>query len=425
MDKLGCSIKTLTPTEASHFKSYLRLKSKGLVSKKEKLFLHLLNGNQNAYVRKQLYTNKESDSAYYHLRKVLLEDLEDFLMLYEIKKNKVAQLYQSTILGKRASLKGQNDLAEAYFNIVTEADSNFIKGLKEDIELEKAWLNELSYEQVYQQYTMDCINMSVKDLIGKYSIPFLVSLKKRDVIPFLQELIHFQIDNELIEQGNKLMFIKAYGLYVFKRYNESMDVVNQLMQKILLAERDEIILSVWLNLLKMFIFSRRNQFSHAITQFKKIEQNYFSQLGTQYQLIILRWSLVMHVHANNLNRTTEIIKQLLRYKDELTMQIGKRQTFKLLAFIAGFAKKHYSESLYEMMLEIYVDTSLFPSEIVDNDSALNFADRLFNQFVTSFSRARFSLKTPENILLQHARLKYTNFEQPYWKSIKLLQNERL
>jgi hypothetical protein len=262
-------------------------------------------------------------------------------------------------------------------------------------------------------------------LISRYPISFLVSLKKRDVIPVIQQMIHYQISDEVTAQHNSLLFIKAYGLYVFKRYNESTDVLNLLMQRILLADYDEITLNVWVNLLKMFIFSRRGQFSHALTQFRKIEQCCFHQLGTQYQLLTLRWSLVMHVYSNNLNRTTEIIKQLLKYQPHLRQQLGKRQTHKLLVFIAGFAKSHYRETLYEMMVEAYAEDGNLPAQIVDNNSALDYVDRLLKPFFNGFSQASFVLKTPENILLQHARLKQFKFELPLSTSFKKLQDERV
>lgn len=421
MDKLGCSIKTLTSAEASHFKSYLRLKAKGQTSKKEKLFLHLLNGNNSVYIRKQLYSGKESDSAYYHLRKVLLEDLEDFLMLDQVKKNEIAQLPYNSILGKRAAKKGQNDLAMVYFNAVVADTTELSKGLKADVKQEKRWLHELDFKLAYQQYKSDIQTLSIIDLIAKYPISFLVSLKKRDIIPIIQHIIHHQIRDEITEQDNKLLFIKAYGLYIFKRYNESMNVVNLLIQQILLADNDEIVLNVWAHLLKMFIFSRRGQFSHAMTQFRKIEQSFFHQLGSQYQLLILRWSLVMHVHANNLNRTTEIIKHLLKYQHHLSQQLGKRQTHKLLVFIAGFAKIYYSESLYEMMVEVYAEDGNLPAQITDNDSALDYVDRLLEQFLNGYSQASFVLKTPENILLQYALLKQFKFDFPLCKK---LQDER-
>jgi hypothetical protein len=425
MDKLGCSIKTLTFAEASHFKSYLRLKAKGQTSKKEKLFLHLLNGNQSVYIRKQLYSGKESDSAYYHLRKGLLEDLENFLVLDQFKKNEIAQLQYSSILGKRAAKKGENDLAMVYFNAVVADTTELSKGLKIDVKQEKRWLHELDFKLVYQQYKSDMQALSIIDLIAKYPISFLVSLKKRDVMPVIQDVIQNQVCDEGTVKDNKLLFIKAYGLYVFRRYNESMDVVNLLIQQILLADNDEIVLNVWAHLLKMFIFSRRGQFSHAIVQFRKIEQSFFHQLGTQYQLLILRWSLVMHVHANNLNRTTEIIKQLLKYQHHLRQQLGKRQTHKLLVFIAGFAKSHYRETLYEMMVEAYAEDGNLPAQIVDNNSALDYVDRLLKPFFNGFSQASFLLKTPENILLQHARLKQFKFELPLSTSFKKVQDERV
>jgi hypothetical protein len=395
----------MSASEASHFKSYLRLKRNGQKSKKVSLFLLMLAGHENDYIKNQLYSEKQSVSAYYHLRKDLLEDLENFLVLEHRKINKKAQLMHYMILAQRAFQKGHSNLASHYYDTVIAGS-----GIEDETTLlmaqyNKKFLDEKHIENLHKQFTKDVLTFSIDYILSKYTLHFFTFLRKKDVLPFINSLKTYEIDEK---QGNKyckLLFLKSYGLCLINNYVDAIDIANILYKKCLFDNEILITTHIWAILLKMHVFSKMGELNQANEQLKKLETNFYNHVGSQYQLLILRWGLVMHIHNNNFGRATDLIMRILQEKTSLAEQIGEKQTLKLLTFIAGFATHYNNQELKDKLTSVCRDVFPYIEAVHEDLSPNSLVEAVWMEEFDSYEPPSMSLKTPENILYQHTKLK--------------------
>lgn len=395
----------MTASEVSHFKSHLKLKRNGKKSKKATLFLQLLSGHQNDYIRNQLYDSTQSISAYYHLRKSLSEDLENFLVVEHRKTNKKAQLMHYVILAQRANQKGHSNLAAHYYDSVITSSEIEDETTKLMAQNRKKFLDEIHLESLHGQFTKDVLTLSIDYILSKYTLHFFTFLRKKDVLPFINSLKTYEIDEK---QGNKyckLLFLKAYGLCLRNNYGEATVIADILNKQCLFGNEVLITTHIWSALLKMFIFSKKGELNHAAEQLKKVETNFFQKVGSQYQLLILRWGLVMHIHNNNISKSTDSIMHILEEKTHLIEQIGEKQTLKLLTFIAGFATHYNNQELTDKLTSVCRDVFPYIEAVHEDLSPNSLVEAVWLEEFDSYEPPSMSLKTPENILYQHTKLK--------------------
>ena len=114
MEKLDTLITMLKPAERSAFLHLLKSKNGSGESKMAQLFRLLDKGKKSAEVKERLYGPDNSSSAYYQLRKSLLDELEAFVVRFGCRHNPHVDAYVKLFLARRFVNVGEVQMAEIY-----------------------------------------------------------------------------------------------------------------------------------------------------------------------------------------------------------------------------------------------------------------------------------------------------------------------
>ncbi|MFT6845179.1 MAG: hypothetical protein ACJAUV_001370 [Flavobacteriales bacterium] len=392
MDKLKSWIKTLTKTEVSHFKSFLKQKSKGQSHKKEKLFTLLYKGVAPEEARDLLYSSKESKNAYYQLRKTLIDDLELFLVVECVRHNSENRTIQNLLLAEQAKHRGNTDLAISYYHDMIElAEISCDEELKAIGEKSISDFTEFNHKLLYVSYKEDIENASVNRLLKNYPISFYTNLSNTDLKPFFELVTEHELTKKFDNQAYKQLFLTNYCLFRFKFYEQALDGIDHLQKLIALDESSTDSILIWSQLLKPFIYAKLGLIEKAFSSQHFFDSNYFEVIGTQYQLLMLRWRVILHVNYGDSSTVTPMAIRLLSLKDELKFHIGRSETVKLYIYMADLMKDLNKTNIYNQLLKAIRDL------IEESDEEKSKA--LLNRFLRISLIHKRIFKSPEDIAM--------------------------
>lgn len=402
MDKLGSCIGTMDANEVSNFKSYLRLKSKSGQTKKMKLFVHLFNGRDKEHIQQQLYKGYETDSAYYQLRKSLLEDLETFFLLNRIKSSEEASIHHVMVLAERAKHRGHSDLARCYYSQVL--DSPVVahhQALAVIARKELQAFSENNFMHIYEQYKNGKGSLTIDALLTEYPISFFTYLNEEDVQPALALLSPLDHVNKEANSfiAYKQLFLTNYSLFRLKQYDKALEGIEQLMKSLALDESTPLTLLVWSHLLKSFIYVRQNMFETAIDMALRIDGTLFYKVGSQYQLMMLRWWFIMYVKCDNQAGALKMILRLIHMKDDLIVQVGRSQVVKLFVFMARYCNKHERSNMFSQIMQSIKACVHLPEESRNEEKIQALLERFVLRFTSYSVNHMRPLKAPEDIVV--------------------------
>jgi hypothetical protein len=403
IDKLRCCIQTLTLAEISHFKSFLRGKAKSKNSKKEKLLEHILAGKQSEYIKKRLYNEATTNNAYYQLRRALMEDLECFLVLEQFNNHPSAQVYGLFILANRANDKAHSELARYYYDSIFE--KKISKEFKKQVSHSISLLDELDFENQLIEFKSDLDQLDIAQLFLKFSFGFLTSLRKKDLMLLIKKLDEEKVNVDFHKTNPSYdeLFVICYNLYVHKQFDESLVILNKIIQRVKFDPQITVKVKVWVHLLKAFVQTKKGLIEDGKKQLILIKNELLPLVGTQYKLIILRWSLVLHVQHLSIEQTTSGLLSVLDFKDELLGHIGKTQLLKLLVFAIDFSEKTKNKVLLEKTMHTSVDLCNLSCEFPRKSNMHMQYIHLLLDTGAIRSHEKLNFKSPENILLQYVR----------------------
>lgn len=403
MDKLGCSIKTLSPTEVAHFRIFLRAKAKSKNSKKEKLFEYLLAGKQSNHIKNRLYDDSISDNAYYQLRSALMVDVESFLVIEQFNKQPSAHIYGWMLLANRASCKAHSELARHYYELILE--NNASESLKKEVNHAMSLLTDIDFDGLLIEFKSDVKTMDLPQLLAKFSFSFFTSLKKNDLLHFINKINYQPFEENFAETNTSYneMFVRAYCKYIQGHCDDALIVLNKIIQRTKLDPLLTVKVRVWANLLKAFVQAKKGLVHDSSKQLCLLKNDLFPVVGTQYKLIILRWSLVLHVQQQNTEQATANLNIILNFKEKLIFYIGKNQLLKLLVFAVHFSEQKKNDALLEKAMLTGIEICNLPCELpLNSDLHKRYMIMLLDAAALDIAKT-LHLKTPENILFQMLR----------------------